>query len=93
MRVNVSALASSKSRPRSFSVPVTVQIQPTRGMAGDHLYTTDSHSLLTMLKCKTDLSGPVLDNFTAQLRLISGARLSGVELSDRTLKEIGYFVD
>lgn len=93
MRVTLAALACERSTSRSYTVPVTVQIRPSRGMNGEHLYMTDSHALLSMLKRQTDLSGFILDGFLSQLRSNITARLSGVELNDHTLREIGYFVD
>ncbi|MGI4827713.1 MAG: hypothetical protein ACRYFU_05930 [Janthinobacterium lividum] len=93
MRVNVAVLASEQPRHHPFTVPVTVQIRPSRGVSGEHLYTTDVHTLLSMLKRNTELSGCVLDSFMTQLKSVSSARLLGVELNDRTLREIGYFVD
>ena len=93
MRFNLAALACERHSSSSYSVPVTVQIKPSRGMPGEHLYVTDSHALVSMLKRKTDLSGLVLDGFVSQLRSASSAKISGVELNDHTLKEIGYFLD
>lgn len=93
MRVTLAALASERSTHRSFDVPVTVQIRPSRGMQGNHCYTTDSYQLRSMLKRDTDLSGVAIDSFMTQLKSASTARLSGVELGDATLREIGYFVD
>jgi hypothetical protein len=93
MRINLAVLATEKYAHSSFSVPVTVQIRPARGMTGEHLYMTDSRTLLNMLKRRTDLSGYDLDGFMSQLRAKSSARLNGVELNDHTLKEIGYFLD
>ena len=92
MRVSLAALASEPLQ-RSFQVPVSVQVRPSRGMAGEHHYTTDSSSLRNMLRRHTDLSGPAIDRFMNDLRSASTARLSGIELNDRTLKEIGFFVD
>ncbi len=46
-----------------------------------------------MLHQKTELASSVLERFRGDLRLRSSARLLGVELSDRHLTEIGYFVD
>lgn len=92
MRFNLAALASDQYARGSYLMPLTVKIKPSRGVAGEHLYATDSRALLTMLK-RTDLSGYMLDEFTNQLRSEHSARLSGVELNDHALREIGYFVD
>lgn len=92
MRVSLAALASQHSS-RSYDVPVSVLVKPSRGMAGEHHYSTDSSSLRNLLRRQTDLSGPAIDRFMTDLRSSATARLSGVEMSDRTLKEIGFFVD
>ncbi len=94
MRVTLAALASEQTKLRSFDTPVTVQIRPSRGgLQGEHCYTTDTYALRNMLTRRTDLSGLDIDGFMSQLRTGSGARLSGVELNDQTLREVGYFVD
>ena len=92
MRFNLAALANEQSARGSYLLPLTVKIKPSRGIMGEHLYSTDSRALLTMLK-RTDLSGYMLDEFTTTLRSEHSARLSGVELNDHALREIGYFVD
>lgn len=92
MRVSLAALAS-QHQSRSYDIPVAVQVKPSRGMTGEHHYTTDSSTLRQLLKRQTDLSGIAIDRFMTELRASSTARLSGVEMSDRTLKEIGFFVD
>lgn len=92
MRVSLAALAT-QHQSRSYDIPVSVQVRPSRGMTGEHHYTTDSSSLRNMLKRQTDLSLLAIDRFMTDLRASSTARLSGVELNDRTLKEIGFFVD
>ncbi|HLI77289.1 MAG TPA: hypothetical protein VKV02_10125 [Acidobacteriaceae bacterium] len=91
MRVSLAALATHQSR--SFDIPVSVQVRPSRGMTSEHHYTTNSSNLRNMLKRQTDLSGVAIDRFMSDLRSASTARLSGVELNDKTLKEIGFFVD
>ena len=75
------------------TVPVSLKLRPACGLPGEHMYATDSHALLSMLKQQTDLSKPVLDRFMTELRFAPSARLRGVELDDRILKKIGYFVD
>ena len=92
MRVSLAALASNH-QSRSYDIPVAVQVRPSRGMLGEHHYTTNSSNLRSLLKRQTDLSGLAIDRFMTELRSSSSARLSGVEMSDKTLKEIGFFVD
>jgi hypothetical protein len=53
----------------------------------------DSAALLRLLRQQTDLPGYVLESFEAKLRAPLDARLLGVELSERVLTDIGYFID
>ncbi len=46
-----------------------------------------------MLRQQTDLPGYVLESFERRLRTPQDARLLGVELSERVLTDIGYFID
>ncbi len=93
MRFNLAASAYTGQNSRPLDVPVTVLIRPSRGVPGNHTYVTDAYALLRMLKRTTELSSLVIDGFMKQLKSASAARLSAVELSDQTLREIGYFVD
>ena len=92
MRFNLAALANEQTARGSYLMPLTVKIKPSRGVAGEQLYGSDSRALLTMLK-RTDLCGYMLDEFTTTLRSEHSARLAGVELNAHALREIGYFVD
>lgn len=92
MRVNFTArpsLSSHAAAPR----PVILTIQPSCGIPGDFSYTTDSASLLRMLRQKTELRLSVIETFERELEISKSARLLSVEMSERTLTEIGYFVD
>lgn len=93
MRVNLAALPCEQSGFSSHALPITVQIRPSRGMVGEHSYTTDSRSLVGMLERHTDISGGILDGFKTQMKCSLPARLFSVELSDRTLRDIGFFLD
>ena len=93
MRVNVAALASDQQIHNSFALPVTVTIRPSYGVPGEHCYMTETYALRTMLKRSTELSGIVIDGFMAQLKAGLDARLPPVDLNDRILREIGYFID
>ncbi len=79
--------------PNMYSVPVFLMIRPASGLPGEYSYATDSRTLLAMLKQQTDLSAPVLDRFMTELSCAPSARLWAVDLDDRTLQKIGYFVD
>jgi hypothetical protein len=53
----------------------------------------DSAALLRLLRQQTDLPGYVLETFERRLHSPADARLLGVELSERVLTDIGYFID
>ncbi len=93
MCVNLIAQVSLPRNPGGSKFPLSVTIRPACGLPGDFEYPTDSESLLRMLHQKTELTSSVLERFRGDLRLRSSVRLLGVELSDRHLTEIGYFVD
>ena len=42
---------------------------------------------------RTELRSSVIESFEKDLQLTRAAKLLGVEMSDRVLTEIGYFVD
>jgi hypothetical protein len=48
---------------------------------------------MLLLRQKTDLAATVLERFEGKLGGPVGARLLGVELSERVLTDIGYFID
>jgi hypothetical protein len=93
MRVNLITQPSDPSKSGSGTIPLSLTIRPACGLPGDYEYPTDSASLLRLLRQQTDLSANVLQRFENNLRALVGARLMGVELSDRVLTKIGYFID
>lgn len=93
MRVNLSTRPSRSSASWAGTVPLTLTIRPARGLPGDYECSTDSAALLRLLRKQTDLPGYVLESFAAKLCLPVGARLTGVELSESVLTDIGYFID
>ncbi len=93
MRMNLSTRPSRPSASRAGPVPLTLIIRPACGIPGDYECSMDSATLLRLLRRQTDLPGYVLEGFEAKLRLPIGARLTGVELSDSVLTDIGYFID
>jgi hypothetical protein len=46
-----------------------------------------------MLRRQTDLPASVIERFEERMYTAFNAHLLGVELSEKTLTEIGYFVD
>lgn len=93
MRVNLISQPSASFSSGKSTIPLTLTVRPSRGVPGDYQYATDSSSLLKMLRRETDLPASVIGNFESKLYDSTESRLLGVELSDRTLTEIGYFVD
>ena len=93
MRVNLISQTSTKFAHGATTIPLTLTIRPSCGVPGDYQYTTDSSALLRMLRRETDLPAIVIGKFESKLYDESESRLLGVELNDRTLTEIGYFVD
>lgn len=68
-------------------------VRPACGLPGDFTYYTDSSELLRMLRRDTDLPASVLDRFRLELQSLERGRLLGVDLSERVLTQIGYFID
>ena len=94
MRVNLIAQSSATSFiPGTTNMPVSLLIKPSCGVPGDYLYPTDSAALLRLLKAETSLPQSVLQKFKDNLMRFMSARILAVELSERVLTDIGYFVD
>lgn len=93
MRVNLSTRPSLPSASRAGTVPLTLTIRPACRIPGDYECSITSAALLRVLRRQTDLPGYVLEGFEAKLRLPIGARLTGVELSESVLTDMGYFID
>jgi len=93
MRVNLITQALSPYRSGTGAFPISLTIRPACGLPGEYQYPTDTQELLKMLHKQTDLPSTVLQRFITNLSTSHNARLLGVELSEGTLTEIGYFVD
>ena len=93
MRVNLIAQPTPSSSSQRSNIPVSLTIRPACGLPGDYEYRTDSTSLLRMLRQKTDVPSYVIDRFQLDMQIAPSVRLSGVNLSERLLTEIGYFLD
>jgi hypothetical protein len=93
MRVNLTTQATNSLDPRALTIPISLTIRPSCGVPGDYAYRTDSVALLRMLDNETDLPSSVLQRFESEIRRSFKARLLGVELSERLLEDIGYFID
>ena len=93
MRVNLLTQATGPLTLSAGSIPLSLTIRPSCGLPGDYLLPTDSSTLMRLLHSTTDLPSSVLRRFEGDLRTSPKARLLGVELSERVLTDIGYFVD
>jgi hypothetical protein len=93
MRVNLITQSSSHQSPVKGSFPLSLTIRPACGLPGDYQYATDSSALMRMLHTQTDLPASVLQRFEGNLHTLASTRLLAVELSERVLTEIGYFID
>jgi hypothetical protein len=93
MRVNLSTRPCYRQPVHAGVIPLTLTIRPACGLPGDYECSTDSATLLRLLRRQTDLPGYVLEGFEARLNQPLGARLTGVELSEGVLTDIGYFID
>ena len=92
MRVNLITQTSGTPVFGKGAIPLSLTIKPSCGLPGDYEYATDSATLMRLLR-QTDLPASVLQRFEGKMWDATGARLLGVELSDRLLTDIGYFID
>jgi hypothetical protein len=93
MRMDLNARPVSSDLTDLPKNVILLTVRPACLLPGDYSYTTNSDSLLRMLRQRTDLPATVLDKFEMGIRGPKGANLLAVEMSERTLTEIGYFVD
>jgi hypothetical protein len=91
--MNLIARRSETSEESMTNIPLSLTIRPSCGIPGDYQVKTTSASLMRMLHKKTDLSFDTLKRFEGEVYSYPYARLMGVEMSDETLTEIGYFID
>ena len=93
MRVNLITHTSGSPAPFQGPLPLSLTIKPACGLPGDYQYETNSAELMQLLRKQTDLPASVLQRFEVKMWDKVGARLLGVELSERLLTDIGYFID
>ncbi len=93
MRVNLITQALTSHHSGAATFPVSLTIRPACGLPGEYKYPTNSSQLMRMLHQQTDLPETVIERFKGNLNTSHTAKLLGVELSDRVLTKIGYFVD
>jgi hypothetical protein len=93
MRVNLFSRPFGGSKTSEGKIPLSLTIRPACGLPGEYQFPTDSEALMLLLRQKTDLAATVLERFEGKLGGPVGARLLRVELSERVLTDIGYFID
>jgi len=93
MRVNLSTQPSTASAAHGGTLPITLTIRPAARIPGNYECSMDSAALLRLLRTQTDLPGYELEAFAMRLRATRNAQLTGVDLSDTVLTDIGYFID
>jgi hypothetical protein len=93
MRVNLITQPSNDWKSSPGTIPLSLTIRPACGLPGDYECPTDSAALLRLLRQQTDLPSHVLERFEKNLRAAVSAKLLGVELSERVLTNMGYFID
>jgi hypothetical protein len=92
MRMNIRARAVVPSGSNLPDDRITLTLRPAASLPGDYSFTTDIDSLRRLLR-RTDLPSTVLERFETGLWNAKGASLPAVEISEKTLAQIGYFVD
>lgn len=93
MRVNLIAQAGDSQGAIANGAAISLTVRPACGIPGDFFYNTNRISLLHLLQKETELHSAILERFEIELAVNKRARLLGVEMSERTLERIGYFVD
>jgi hypothetical protein len=92
MRMNIRARAVSSPGSNLSEDRITLTLRPAASLPGDYSFITNFDSLRRLLR-RTDLPSTVLERFESGLWISKGAQLPAVELSEKTLTQIGYFVD
>jgi hypothetical protein len=90
--MNIRARAVASPGSNLSEDRITLPLRPAASLPGDYSFITNGDSLRRMLR-RTDLPSTVLDRFESGIWSPKGANLPGVEISDDTLTQIGYFVD
>jgi hypothetical protein len=93
MRVNLITHSCGQIKLGTGAIPLSLKIRPACGLPGEYEYATDSAAVVWMLRKQTDLPPAVIERFEERMYTAFNAHLLGVELSEKTLTEIGYFVD
>jgi hypothetical protein len=90
--MNLSARAFASRDSDLTEDRISLTIRPACPLPGDYSFVTNRHSLRRLLHA-TDLPSTVLEKFETGIYSPKGANLPAVELSEKTLTQIGYFLD
>lgn len=92
MRMNLSAHAFPARNSDLTDERISLTIRPAASLSGDYSFVMDVNSLRRLL-LRTDLPSTVLEKFEMGIYNPKGARLAAVDLTEKTLTQIGYFID
>jgi hypothetical protein len=92
MRMNLSANAFPARNSDLTEERISLTIRPAASLPGNYSFVTNVDSLRRLLR-RTDLPSTVLEKFEMGIYNPKGASLPAVELSEKTLTQIGYFID
>jgi hypothetical protein len=90
--MNLSARAFSSRGSDLTEDRISLTLRPAASLPGNYSFVTNRDSLRRLL-LRTDLPSTVLEKFETGIYSPKGANLPAVELSEKTLTQIGYFVD
>jgi hypothetical protein len=90
--MNIKARAVASSGSNLSDNRITLTLRPAARLPDDYSFITNVDSVRRLLR-RTDLPSTVLDRFENGLWNAKGASLPAVEISEKTLKQIGYCVD
>jgi hypothetical protein len=90
--MNLTAHASPSRDSALTEDRISLTIRPATPLPGDYSFVTNLDSLRRLLR-RTDLPSTVLEKFEMGIYNPKGASLPAVELSEKTLTQIGYFLD
>jgi hypothetical protein len=90
--MNISARAVPSRSSDLAEDRVSLTIRPACSLPGHYSFVTNRNSLRRLLR-GTDLPSTVLEKFETGIYSPRGANLPAVELSEKTLTKIGFFID
>jgi hypothetical protein len=92
MQMKISARAVRSHSSDLAEDRVSLTIRPACSLPENYSFVTNRDSLRRLLR-QTELPWTVLEKFEMGIYSPKGANLPAVELSEKTLTQIGYFID